>query len=145
MEISIRWDYSGRGVLAWLLEELEYERCYTEYEWEEYEWYYASHSDSWHELICHIDDNNRYHEWKKPKRDESEWYRYNSEDGSENEIDHSEDNCEEECWNISIRKGDTSDRIHLSKKVYSSCCYKKVDDISHRKYWIQIMEYTIVV
>lgn len=137
MEMSIRWVRSGRGVLAWLLKELEYKRRHTQYEWEEYEWYYACYCDGWDELICHIDDNNWYNEWKESKSDKSEWKWDNPEYCSEDEIDDGEYNCKEERWYISVSESHASDRIGLYKKIYCSCSDKKVYDIAHRRYWVE--------
>ncbi len=64
METSIRWDRSERGVLAWLLKQLEYKGCHTEYEWEEYKWGETDYRDRWDELICDIDYNHWYYDRK---------------------------------------------------------------------------------
>lgn len=130
-EMSTRWVRSGRGVRTCLLKELQHKRCHTEDEWEENKRYYAYYSDGWYELISHIHNHNWYYEWEEPKCDESEWEWDDSEYCSEDEIYYSENDSEEECWYVSIAEGDTSDRVHVYKKVDSGGGDEKVYDVAH--------------
>lgn len=125
------WVSSEKGVLAWLLKELEYKRCHTEDGREYNQRNDACNGHSWDKLVSHIDDDNRYHEREESKCDDPQWQRDNPQDCSEDEIDDCEYNGEEECRDISVTEGDTFDEIRLCEKVYSSCSDEEVNEVHH--------------